>query len=418
MQALQHWCRVSIKDRLLGGPETAPHIKPKKVNHPSGWEPHVVETTDKAEVVTQPISGNPDHKDLLMESGLDPEHWSIVSEVQVRRWQQKEGGGWLRYFKFTARSGKANHDPELKAALDKLLRHKPRRPEKRPVKHARVFCISDTQIGKGEGIGSAGVAAMVEEMVDKVAHICKTEKPDAVYLIGMGDIVEGCFGSYPNQAFSIDLDQSEQERFARRMILAFVKAIAPHTPRLVVGAVKGNHGAVRNQTGSSSGFTHTNDNRDILVVESVIEMLAEAPAYDHVSFIHPGNDIALTLDIAGSIISFVHGDEFGSGANPLEKAVNWFKGQAGGSLPPGSAECTVWAHYHHSIQANRLGKWFIQCPALDPGSDWYTRKTGEHSQPGMATIRVGDGVIEPSFLPCTMKHVVRQTEPSTGCPDA
>ena len=84
---------MSLRDILTNGPPTSPgHSRRGAAKHPSGWEPRVEETRESASVVTQPTSADPDEKQLLLDSDLDPAEWRIVGDIQVRRWQQTEDG--------------------------------------------------------------------------------------------------------------------------------------------------------------------------------------------------------------------------------------------------------------------------------------------------------------------------------------
>jgi len=377
---------MSLQDDLLNPPPGPPRPgRPTSQVHPKGWEPTVTEKGPRAEAVAGPFKNSPDHDTLLEESGLDPDSWHILGDVQVRRWQQTEDGPWLRYFKFTASCSQDDFDPDWEEAKRQVLKHKPRRPDPRPVSHALVVCLADWQAGKGEGGGSLALADRIKHLIDSITNAVKKGKPDALYLIGMGDMVERCHGNYPAQGRTTDLNHREQSRFVRRALKSLIQAVAPHAPRIVIGAVPGNHGEVRS---GGKRVTEPWDNEDVAVFEQVHDIFRDAPAYEHVSFTLPDEDLTLTLDVAGTVVSFAHGHQFGRGGSVQQKAVNWWKGQAMGRHGPGDADVLVSGHYHHFQALSTHGRLWLQCPSLDGGSQWFTDQTGEYSLPGTLTFRV------------------------------
>ena len=43
-------------------------------------------------------------------------------------------------------------------------------------------------------------------------------------------------------------------------------------------------------------------------------------------------------------------------------------------------------HYHHLLISESSGRTHFQCPAMDPGSNWFTESTGQSSPSGMLTF--------------------------------
>ena len=72
-------------------------------------------------------------------------------------------------------------------------------------------------------------------------------KLDQLTVIGLGDIVEGCVGFYP-QAMGpngVELDYRNQMKLARRLIAKSLIEWSKDFDVVVVGAVPGNHGTKR-----------------------------------------------------------------------------------------------------------------------------------------------------------------------------
>ena len=78
----------------------------------------------------------------------------------------------------------------------------------------------------------------------------------------------------------------------------------------------------------------------------------------------------------------------GSGGTQA-KVESWWKGQALGRTPIADAELLIAGHGHHLVISEATGRTFIQVPAMDGGSRWWTSTTGQHSPAGMLTMNVG-----------------------------
>jgi hypothetical protein len=48
-------------------------------------------------------------------------------------------------------------------------------------------------------------------------------------------------------------------------------------------------------------------------------------------------------------------------------------------------------HYHHLRIEQSGRKTFVQCPALDGGSQWFSNSSGAEAPAGMLTLTVGEG---------------------------
>lgn len=46
------------------------------------------------------------------------------------------------------------------------------------------------------------------------------------------------------------------------------------------------------------------------------------------------------------------------------------------------------AHHHLALQAVSANRFWVQCPTLDGGSDWYRAKSGLDTPPGVVTFEV------------------------------
>ena len=388
-------------DDLLAVPEP-PDRTPRRTEHPRGWEPGVAfdPTTGAGEIVVQ-TDAEPDPaiwEHLIADWGLDPTKTIVVpGTVQVRAWDANVGAGEikrLRYYRATL--APRIRDESSRLDVDALCAEvMKRKPVKRPAvdaERALVLCLSDWQVGKGEGDGTPGTVDRIlgarDAAVERVRELKRLGRPISnLYLVGMGDLVEQCAGHYAAQPFGVDLDRAQQTRVVRRLVLSWVDAFVGLVPRIVLAAVPGNHGENR-QNGKA--FTNVaTDNDDLTTIETVGEILAANPErYGSVS-VYIANDYSLALDIGGVVVAFTHGHTTKRSGHAAAVMEAWWSGQAMGRQVVSDADILVSGHRHHLVVSESTGRTFLQCPAMDPGSEWFTAQTGAHSPHGLLSFGVG-----------------------------
>lgn len=375
--------------------EAAPARRKPRPSYPLGWEPRVTVGSDSGEAVSATFTAeNKDERDLLEGWLLDPDDWRIVpGTLLVNRWMGHPKDGediWLYQYKAKV----VRRSSEKHADVDELFKLvKSHKPFKKPTgDYAFVITPSDWQIGKGENGGTPATVERIlnsfDEIEDRIKTLNKLYGIGEIYVVGMGDLVEKCANNYANQAFTTDLNEREQARVARRLLLDLVKRVARYGEHIVISSVGGNHGENRN--GSSKKFTDDGDNLDVGLFETVYEALGmNEEAYGHVHFYLPDDELCVALDIAGTNVAFTHGHLGKKGNNPQAKQFNWWMGQAFGNHEAVDAEILVTAHYHHFAACEQYGRLWLQCPAQDGGSKWYTDSTGAHAKAGTLTFLVG-----------------------------
>ena len=398
---------MSLADRLAIPP--VPDLAAReREQYPKGWEPGVTWSGDMSGTVTTPAMAAVDPSngwdDVLRAAGLDPVKYHVVEGSVVVRY---DPAAWVRHqahdargykmpattepltrYRFAVRLRPAQFDrDDVERMIEQIGRRKSTKiatVASDTTDRALVVCVSDLQMGKGEGGGSVATVERIEQAIAELPRIIKRVRPSVVYLVGMGDLIEQCAGHYASQAYNTDLDRREQMRVVRRLLLHMVDTVAPLVPRVVLGAVPGNHGENRN--GDGKAYTTQTDNDDLAVVEQVAEILAANPGrYGHVSTVL-ADTLTLTLDIAGVVVAFTHGHQNRKGAG---KVADWWRGQVMGRQGVADAQILVTAHFHHLIVDESSGRTWLQCPAMDGGSAWWTQSTGQHSPPGMLTFGVG-----------------------------
>jgi predicted phosphodiesterase len=356
---------------------------------PKGWEEYAETIGQIGSAIVKLPRPKSSETDLLTTAGFDPKEWKIKGPVQTRRWMNYSGD-WLYYFKFDVVQGESE---EVKQAdveeMAKFLRErKPASMNAETDGDCFAFFMSDLQIGKvSQGITSQDIVnwyvSCVDQAAARVDHLREAgHKMPHGAIIGLGDIVENCFGHYANQQYLIDMNQREQNKIARELLRYTINALGPKFDKLTVAAIGGNHGE-RREGGKIK--TDDGDNMDLEVFDAVKE--AYTLANIDIDWQIADQDLSMALNLGGTNVGITHGHTFRGGINSGEKAKKWMKDQIWGLQEV--RECTVLVHGHfHHLSVLQAGlRHLIQAPALDAGSKWFTDSSGEESEPGVLTMR-------------------------------
>jgi predicted phosphodiesterase len=277
---------------------------------------------------------------------------------------------------------------QLVADLDELIKAAKRRaktpPELTRTDQAFILALGDLQLGKMDGDGVEGTTERFLAATDQAVRRYKdVAKGSPVYLIHLGDCIEGFVSQGGANAWRTVLTVTEQVRLYRMLLLEQVKAFANVVPELTVVGIPGNHDEANRPI-------HTyGDSWAIDAVSAVRQAIEFAGSYDHVKLYAPARDeLTLTLNIAGTIVGMAHGHQWRN----VNQTATWWAKQAHGRQPIGDADILLSAHFHHlRIEQTGSDKTWIQVPALESGSQWWKHRTGEWGQPGVVTALVGGG---------------------------
>lgn len=350
---------------------------------PAEWRARQQSLNGETEVVTGPMKPVATDEELLRTFGYDPADIEVVGDISQWRKQLRDGSWRVSYF-FKHRPRKTALDlPALYAAARKRV--KPVAPSKSG--RTLVVCLSDPQIGKTGSRG--GTPELIDRLVEKreklTAH-ARRVKPERTVLLEVGDLFEN-FESGGNPMFSNDLSLSQQMDLAATELLEFVKLLSRFAPVTVAG-VPSNHTAWRagkTQLGKPSDDLGLFVHRQVVKIAEAMNLPAE--------WVWPSTyDESVLVEVAGARIGMVHGNQFNSGG-----AVAWWAKQQHGGQPVAGADILVSGHFHkltvlptgrnpHTGRA----KWWLQCPTLDAGSDWFRNVQGEDSDPGLLVFEVDD----------------------------
>ena len=283
--------------------------------------------------------------------------------------------------------------------LDKALsNHTPERPAPTRNNATAVFCPADLQTGKEDRNG--GTRQTIEKVLkalDTFANETEQSKPAEILIAELGDVIEG-FGNTPTQRGTNDLDLTSQIRSARRVMLTVLQRLAPLAPTVTFASVPSNHAAVRIDGTKSFASTPGND-WGIEVNHQLEDVLRDRPGFEHVRFVRPETeyDEALTYEtVNGLKVGMLHGHQAGS----QPKMADYWAKQAFGRQH-GLHEADILLHGHfHNLHLGQAGdeRWFIGAASADPGSSWYTTRSGNTATAGVTAFDLSDGAVPWSNL--------------------
>jgi hypothetical protein len=374
---------MRLRDQLAKAVAVQQAKAPRKA-HPDGWEPAVQwdEQTRTGSLTIAVNAPGPEWDSYLREWGFDPDKFEVADgTVQFRTWDANTGEGNVQrfyYYRAQIRAKRPTDDPDIKSLIDEIKRRRPAKAKAiGTTKRSLVIALADWQIGME---GTADATDRILQLIDAIPHRWNELRKQGVELsditlLGLGDLVEGCSGDwYAAQTFQAELNNREQRTLARRLLVKIIEAAIATAPQVRVAVIGGNHGEARRD---GKAYTDTSDNADVEVAEQAAEIFARNSEYnDRVRFTIPRDELALTIDLHGTIIGITHGHLAKRGTNASAKVEQWWKGQAMGMRPVADATLLVTGHYHHLSITQHGPRTHIQAPAMCGASAWYGDITG------------------------------------------
>ena len=358
--------------------ETSVPVVKGKGESGSAWTAGVVFDGREGEITTKPRTSPVGSWDEELKSwGFDPALFEVVEPVRFSTWQTyDERQLWAYKATIKSKSGLSATELNALTAPVKRDRRKPVQPHTGT--YTLVVPIGDWQIGKGDGDGLEGTVARIEASITSVLERAKFLRAmgyniGGLLVCSLGDLGEGCKGHYEQQTFNVELDRRDQNKVVRRLARNFLMALAPEFERVTVAAVAGNHGENRN---NGKSFTSNNDNDDVAVWESVAETLSVRPElYGHIKWVLPQEELSVSVQVGKQVVGLAHGHQARSG-----DVGKWWAGQSLAGLNTASATMLLTGHFHHFVcKEVAKGRWHIQVPAQDGGSDWFSETTSNSS---------------------------------------
>lgn len=375
-------------------PSTPDHRR-RRAPHPRGFEPGVRYEASEPVEVTVTVQEIPEDEARWRAAISDATGLSIpdgreVELTQVRYWGDKDAP--MIYCRFSIPDREAAQKPALDVVglLRDIRAVQGRKIASRGAgPGAFVLSWADWQIGKGEGGGSEATAGRVIAALHAARRRVQELRAAGrrlghLVIVGGGDLVEGC-AMFPSHAYTVDLDRRAQVRAVVELGLSGLDLLAPLFDRVTVLAVPGNHGENRvNGTATSRA-----DNDDVAVFEHMAQAAARDKRLSHVDFVISGDELSKTLEVAGWTLGATHGHVYGktySAVGVEPKVWRWFSQQAAGRLPVGDSDVLLTHHYHHFAARDWGACLWLQTPAMDGGSAWFSDVTGQAARPGMLSF--------------------------------
>jgi hypothetical protein len=356
---------------------------------PKGWQAGKEMVGDEG-IVTTRGTAEPDAKEetLLTNAGFKPEEWQIVGPVRHSTWEAQTPSGIqeLTSYRFNVQRISRSQ------GIEDLLKHvNRRRNAPKPGSGAGTFHFAngDFQFGKSDGDGTAGTIDRVIQSIDNgAAEFRQSRKKHTAFahLSFMGDCLEGFVSQGGKNAWRTELTLTEQLRLTRRVFLYAIDAFAPLTERLTVVSVPGNHDeAVR-----SPGMTRYDDSFAIDALVAVTDAMELNPAaYGHVeTFIPRKDELSVTLDVNGTVVTHYHGHQHARG-----KHWQWWQGSSFDRRYPDLYQADVALSAHgHTFQLDTKGdRTWIMTPAQEQESTWWRHRTGDRGAPGALIFTTQEG---------------------------
>lgn len=326
--------------------------------------------------------------DLLRLAGFDPLEWEVTPGAK-RTWFKSAQGAISVFFGFQRRTDGS------RAAAELLAGHfDPPTPTTVPAGTVGLplfVALADLQTGKaGERLGGTPeLVARARDILGQLVDLVAAERPSEIVVADLGDICEGTSShTSTSQASTNDMSTSEQLRVAARLEMEYLVALSPYTPRITFAGVRSNHGEERLASGQANGHGDwgimtggiIRDAFDLLVPDA-----GERPAF----VLQDPLEAGLRIEVDGMPVALTHGHY----AKTLQRLPDWVAMQAGGARlsPFSDVPVVVHGHFHHFSATSSRGRLILGCPALESGSDWVAKRSGEYSDPGVLTFRVRDG---------------------------
>lgn len=391
---------MSLADRLSEPPETDGPRENADIQYGADGLPIGGDFTG---IKSRGPLSNWDH--IFTKFDLDPELFEIIGDtVRASTWQtskRTENGDRdvanLYAYRASFRRKTTNAvteadilDAQKRARAWKLPRRIPGTGLGEPV--AAILNLADMQLFKSEG---GGVDATLDRLYDGLENFQRNlnEKRrhlnvNELVIVNNGDPFEGIAGNYASQTHTVQGGLRAQMNLVLDVWSSYSRELFPQFDRGQFVSVLCNHTEFGRQGGAAKSITSDSDNGSAFLAETLKRVLEVQPAFDHVDFTIPHDEMNVYTEAAGVPMAFNHGHKIpGSDAAGFEK---WLNGQARGDERAHEARIWVTAH-RHNFQAWDLGSTFgFSCPSCDGGSKWLRDATGKFSRSGLLTFMVGN----------------------------
>lgn len=370
------------------------------------WQPGVVfGDGGTMTVVTAPTATSPQDpaawKTAVEELGLTvPEGWEVrltEAKYDPAAWTRSGEGAdavtqavWRLKFQVAPASAAGYGAEDLAVMVRDALRVKRTpRPLAAPSR-GLVVAYADAQTGKVDRRGGtpelvARVAEKFDRIQDHVRDLKAAGRPvDSAFWMDAGDCIEGQ-QNVASQLATNDLTMTEMVRLHRRLTFDGLRRLARQFDHVTAAVCGSNHAQHRI---NSKVVGPPADDWGIETMQQVADAFSvNSDAFGHVRFVlpQPWQD-TVSVDVCGTVVGLAHGHQVRS----PDKITDWWRGQTFGEQPVAASRILLTGHFHHFRAAEvGAGKLWLQAPALDNGSSWFSNVTGDDSRAGLLVFSAG-----------------------------
>lgn len=332
--------------------------------------------------------------------GLPQDAMRLLDIVEVRAWGRDPAVSRpYRYVKArVARQGE--QERQASQAAEQWVRQ--RRPRtvtaSADVSDRAVWWpVADTQLGKGNewlGTTPATLARLDWAAYQALPQWTKTHAPNPARIVIplLGDLTEGCSGSYRHQTYTVTHNAAEQLELAIEAVDRLVTEACRLAPEVVVTGVASNHDA-QSRDGGKSNITDPWDDRTFVLLRTLARVYAEARPQVTVQL--PADPHVLVHDDGNLTVAGIHGHVPKKRPTVVQTMWEWWSGATAGHQDAGAAQVLLTGHYHTAADYGiSSGRYLCCLPSLDNGSQFFTDMTGEWSLPGVRPFATSpDGLV-------------------------
>lgn len=338
--------------------------------------------------------------DFLEAEGLNPTDWEVTG---FRRSEWEQGDTVRQSVRFTYKRvalAEAAVDASLSAGVIERCRFLLDGLEGSQIASSGlsgtyVVLIADPQFGKkGTAEAVANYRRGILGHKDEIDRLAEDGTVDAIHIAWQGDETEGVANNYANQAYTIELNQSQQLELDYELRVWALKELLDLELPITCSSVISNHGEwTRN--GSKDVVTSKGDNASTYVARQVKALFDELEPHTgyHIDwFIGDDSTPGLAINLAGVDCYFSHGYiEKGKGGSTELRTKGAIERQILGKTEElGGVQLWFMAHYHHLYTNEFEGRTLFGCPALEAekSSEYMLDQYGVWSPPGMLGVLV------------------------------
>lgn len=326
--------------------------------------------------------GYDDHRAFIRSQGQDPDAVTFTWG-----WTSNPAGGfWNKLNNVRPIAGTVEETKyDLPALYSRVITRE--RVPARNTSKATIVVFADPQIGKvGRRGGTPELLERMAEKRDKLSALLTVRQPTQTALFDGGDGFEG-FNSGGNPMFTNDLSLAQQMDCYGTELFELVNTLQPWG-HVDIAAVTSNHTAWRN---GKQNLGRPADDLG-LYVHKQVQKVTNAAQLDTTWHIPLEYDESVAVDILGTSVGMVHGNQFGPG-----QAIQWWEKQTFGAGAVALADVLLTAHYH-TFGAGVAGRnphsgkqrYWLGAPTLDNGSDWFRQIAGRDSDPGLLVFDIDE----------------------------